>query len=259
MNPLLDSFAWLLLTLMPLLWLRVRLHQEVQSFFLLLTHRPALALLLFSLLFFPGVLLHELSHFLMAKLLGVPTGRFSLLPKPLPNGRLQMGYVEVASVDPLRETFIGAAPLLTGGAFVAYAGLARLGLDAVWAGGMQAGLTGVLAAMSTILNQPDVWLWLYLTITVSSMMFPSASDRKSWLAVGLILIGLLLLALVLGAGGWLLATFGQGLTTAVRAMAVVFAISASAQLLTLVPLAVLRYAIERIFGFKVVRNRSGIL
>ena len=67
---------------------------------------------IFSFIFLPGVFLHELSHFIMAKLLGVRTGRFSLLPQSLPDGRLQLGYVETTRSDIVRDSLIGAAPLI---------------------------------------------------------------------------------------------------------------------------------------------------
>jgi hypothetical protein len=38
------------------------LHGELQAVLLLLTRRPVTALGIFSLLFFPGVLIHEASH-----------------------------------------------------------------------------------------------------------------------------------------------------------------------------------------------------
>ncbi len=49
----------------------------------------------------------------MAKLLGVRTGKFSLIPQPLPDGHLQLGYVEAAHSDILRDSLVGAAPLIT--------------------------------------------------------------------------------------------------------------------------------------------------
>lgn len=172
-----DGFVWLPLTLGSLLILQPRLHYEVQARLLAVTRRPRWAVSGFAILFFPGILLHEASHYLMAKLLGVPTGRFSLTPRDLKDGRLQLGFVEVAQAGLLRDALIGAAPLLAGAAFVAYAGLAQLEFDLVWeslAAGDAAGLLDALAGL------PLSWrygVWFYLTMAVSSTMMPSASDR----------------------------------------------------------------------------------
>ena len=60
----------------PLLLLQRALHREIQVVFLLITRRPEITVALFSLLFFPGVLLHEGSHYLMAKILGYELDEF---------------------------------------------------------------------------------------------------------------------------------------------------------------------------------------
>ena len=59
----LNDLVWLLLVLGPLLFLQRRLHTDIQLIFLHLTRRLELAIMCFSLLFFPGVLLHEGSHY----------------------------------------------------------------------------------------------------------------------------------------------------------------------------------------------------
>ena len=61
----LDGLWWLLLLLGPLLLLQRSLHREIQVLFLVVTRRPDIAIALFSVLFFPGVLLHEGSHYLV--------------------------------------------------------------------------------------------------------------------------------------------------------------------------------------------------
>ena len=248
---LLNNIFWLVLTMALLAWLQSRLHREVQLFFLLVTRRPRMAVVLFALVFFPGVLLHELSHYLTAKLLRVPTGRFSIFPKSVGDGRLQLGYVEVAATGPLRESFIGAAPLLAGSAFVAYAGLERLGLDTIWLALTQKGLGSGVDQLFSIFERPDVWLWLYLALTVSSTMFPSSSDRQPMLKtlIGfIILIGVILL---FGAGYWLLDLVGPGLTRTLGAAAVIFGVSTGMHLLLLLPLSLIRLLLAEVLGVKV--------
>ena len=65
----------------------------------------------------------------MAKLLGVQTGKFSLIPQAQPNGKLRLGYVETASGGFIRDALIGAAPLVTGSLFVAYVAIYRFILE----------------------------------------------------------------------------------------------------------------------------------
>src|SRR5690242_4031001 len=114
--------------LLPLVFIQRLLHREIQAVFLISTRNPQLTIGLFAVLFFPGVFLHELSHFLMAKLLMVSTRGFSLVPQVKSDGRMQMGYVETAHSDIVRDSLIGLAPLITGMAFLAYVGLYQLSI-----------------------------------------------------------------------------------------------------------------------------------
>ena len=94
-----EGLIWFVLTLLPLVFLQRLLHREIQAVFLILSRSERVTITLFSLIFLPGVLLHELSHYGMAVLLGVDAARFSLIPQLLEDGRLQLGYVETAQTD----------------------------------------------------------------------------------------------------------------------------------------------------------------
>jgi hypothetical protein len=240
MSESLTGFLWLLLLLGPLLFLQHHLHREIQSIFLLITRRAEVAVALFALLFFPGVLLHEGSHYLMAGLLGVRTGVFSILPQPMADGRVRLGYVETAKTDWLRDALIGAAPLIAGGAFVSYVGWKQLGLLALWDEFQLGGLTQVLDGLPDLLAEPDFWLWFYLLVAVSSTMMPSAADRRAWLPIALVVSGLLIASLLVGVGPWLLENLAPPFNLVLQALVVVFGISTVVHLLLLPPVWVVR-------------------
>jgi hypothetical protein len=246
-----DGLIWLLLILGPLVFFQQRLHLEMQAIFLLITRRADLTLVLFSMLFFPGVVLHEGSHFLMARLLMVRTGRFSLLPRPMEGGRVRLGYVETERSDLVRDALIGLAPLIAGGVFVAYAGLARLGLHRVWDNLVLEGPRGLLVQLPGLQSMPDFWLWFYLLFVISSTMLPSASDRRAWLPLSLGVGLLLVLALLAGAGPWMLANLAPTLDRVLRALAVVLTISLIIHLILLVPFYLLRRLLNRLTGLEV--------
>jgi hypothetical protein len=201
------------------------LHRHVQAVLLLITRRPDLTIAVFSLLFLPGVALHELSHLVMARLLRVTTGRISLIPTPLPNGRLQLGYVETAPSDFVRDALIGLAPLFSGALVVTYIGLACLHLDQVWLHLTQGDGWGALLTSANLHTASDFWLWFYLAFTISSTMLPSASDRRAWLPLALSLACLVGLAWLVGAGPWMLVNLLPLFNQAMRALAATLAIS----------------------------------
>ena len=179
-----DGLLWFVLTLLPLVFLQRLLHREIQAVFLILSRSERFTVTLFSIIFLPGVLLHELSHYGIAVLLGVKAARFSLIPQVLEDGRLQLGYVETVKTDFARDSLVGAAPLIVGGGFVAFVALVPLHLQPMWdvlrngqLGLFWFGITGLF----TIHDFP---LWFYLTFAVSSTMLPSQSDRHAWLPLG---------------------------------------------------------------------------
>lgn len=81
--------------------------------FYVLSRSKKFSIYLMSLLFLPGTLIHELSHYIMSMILQVPVGEMELFPKEVANG-IKLGSVQVAKTDPIRRMLIGMAPFLFG-------------------------------------------------------------------------------------------------------------------------------------------------
>lgn len=251
--PLVDGFLYFAGSLLAFIAVQRVLYRELQSIFLLITRRPSSAIGLFSLLLFPGVFLHELSHYVIARLLGVRTGKFSLLPKVLANGNLRLGYVETAATDPLRDTLIGAAPLISGMVVVTLLSINQLGILPLAEALMSGNLGNFWLAAGKLPSQPDFWLWFYLAFAVSSTMLPSVADRRAWWSIGLFIVVVFILALLPGVSAWMVENLAPAIDRGLRAMATVFVGSGLIHLVLIPPSWLLRVLISRLTGLRVVR------
>jgi hypothetical protein len=251
MTASLDGLFWLLATLVVLLFLQRSLHREIQAIFLIATRNPGFTMGVFSLIFFPGVFLHELSHLLVAKLLGVRTGSFSLIPEQMPDGRLQLGYVEAAQSDIFRDSLVGAAPLITGTLFVAFAAIDRLHLMVVWDTLRMGQWSLFILGLRALPNTPDFWIWFYLTFAISSTMMPSESDRHAWMPLGLVAGILLALAVVAGAGPWMMDTLAIPLNNFFRGSALVLLVSILLHLALIIPLMLIHRLLVKLTGLDI--------
>ena len=246
-----DGLFWLLASLVLLLFLQRALHREIQAIFLISTRNPNATMLIFSLIFLPGVFLHELSHLLMAKVLGVRTGKFSLLPEMMPDGRLQLGYVEAAHTDLVRDSLVGVAPLLSGIGFVAFAAMSRMHLVIMWDTLRNGQWSLFLMGLQALPTIPDLWIWFYLTFAVSSTMMPSESDRHAWLPLGLFAAVLFALVVVAGAGPWMLENLAPPLNQFLRGTALILLVSILVHILLIFPLMLIHRLLTRLTGLDV--------
>ena len=83
--------------------------------FFLITNSQKLSIAILSLILLPGTIIHELSHFLLASILRVPTGELSVIPTiDEKTGQVKAGKLEIGKVDPFRYAIVGLAPTIIG-------------------------------------------------------------------------------------------------------------------------------------------------
>ncbi len=189
---------WLIISFLLLHPLNRWIYTHVQGVAFLLTRSSNVALWIFWVLFLPGTLLHELSHWITAKLLAVKTRSFSLWPQPKKSGELQMGAVQIDVTDPFRHSVIGVAPLVFGSVAVLLIGYGWLELDQFGGALLKGDLREFWQVIEKTAAIPDVWLGFYLMFVISNAMLPSASDRESWQTVFIYLGLAFVLAVGLG-------------------------------------------------------------
>ncbi len=196
---MLVPMIWLVATLVPMLLLIRWISRHIQGVGLLLGGNHDVAVTIYFLIMLPGIVLHELSHWLMARLLGLRTGKISIGPTKGRSGKVQLGAVHIARSDPFRESLVGLAPLLAGSGVVLLIGPLVFDLRTLSQSFVLGDAGWFLELILSFVKVPDFWIWLYLIFAVSNAMLPSESDRRAWLPL-VIFLGSI--AAVMAIVGW---------------------------------------------------------
>lgn len=106
-----ELFAFL--SVMLLFFFSQKLTMALSQLVFRFTKRDTFSIQFLSVLFLPGVIIHELSHWLMANLLFVQTGEIEFFPQKQGN-TVKLGSVQIAKTDFFRRFLIGIAPFLGG-------------------------------------------------------------------------------------------------------------------------------------------------
>ena len=106
-------FSLFFIELLILFLLSRNLTRVLSNFFYHLSRSKHFTIMATAILFFPGTVLHELSHALMAGLLGVHVGEMEFVPRA-DGEHVKLGSVQIGHTDPFRRFFIGAAPFIVG-------------------------------------------------------------------------------------------------------------------------------------------------
>ncbi|OGG35695.1 hypothetical protein A2363_04220 [Candidatus Gottesmanbacteria bacterium RIFOXYB1_FULL_47_11] len=151
-----------------------RLTQALYDLVVRLTRSRTIGVTALTLLMFPGTVIHELAHLFTAEILGVRTGKLTLVPEAIAQDpstmlgtEIRTGSVMIGHSDPFRRYLIGLAPML-------------VGLIA-------------LTALAYFIDWSQWFSWLnlllvYLLFAVSNAMFSSSEDLKGFVPFALTLI-----------------------------------------------------------------------
>ena len=141
----------LLLELISLYVLSILFIRALAQLFYRFSQNRQILVVIYTLLFLPGTIIHELAHLLTAMLLMVPVGEIHILPEVVEN-KIHMGTVSTAETDVFRRTLVGLAPFIVGTSIIFYC-----------------------------LTLERTWLIYYLIFEMSNTMFSSSEDLKeSW-------------------------------------------------------------------------------
>lgn len=259
MNENLMPIIWVAMALPVLLLLQRWIQTHLHGLSLLLTGNPERAIYLYAIVLFPGVLLHELSHWVVATLLGVRTGSISLLPRRGPDGSLQLGYVEYyrsKTLDPIRESLVGGAPLIVGTIVILLIGFNVFSVvdfaQAIQSGDMDT----ITFALADLFQTKYILLWIYLIFAISNAMMPSKSDRRAWPAFLVAMIILAGLVYLLGIQGEVANNLARPVLAMFSYLGIAFSVAIGVDLVVMLIIILLESIISRIKGVSVVYGQS---
>jgi len=144
------------------------------------------AIVIWSIIFLPGTIIHEISHFLFAALTGARTGKIDIFPEYLElessdegTTHVALGSVQTQKLNPLRGFLVGIAPFISGIVLL------------IW----------LAALLQTAYSEGNIWIVIlegYLFFIISNSFFPSWSDIKQAIPLTIILIFVALLVWYFG-------------------------------------------------------------
>jgi hypothetical protein len=195
----------LLLSELTLLFFISRwLTQSVFALCLLLFRARPVAVTIITILNYPGTVVHELSHLFTAEVLGVRTGKLTLVPESIQEDEVKAGSVMIAATDPFRLYLIGLAPIVTGLLTLTVLSYALFQYVPYW-GDPPAGEAGWA-----------IWGYVggvYLLLAVSNAMFSSTEDLKGFIPF---IITLAILAVAAYFAGFRVGITGPALNVATQ-------------------------------------------
>lgn len=223
---MLFSIFILTILLISLIGARNLIATSLQGITILLTGSKRVGLILYSLIFLPGVIIHEISHFFMAGFLGVPTGDITIFPSgKTETGSERLGSVQVGKSDIFRGSLIGIAPLLFGSVIII--ALTRWQFPELITSliNLNQPLNHFLLEGRQILAEPLNLIWVYLILAITNTMFVSDSDRRSWPAMLIVLIILSLVGIWSGLATPVAQAIKPSLLTGINILTAAFFVS----------------------------------
>lgn len=165
------------------------LHQHIFKLGWLLSNSLQVTTVVYTIIFLPGIILHESVLWLAAGLLNVRAERSIRFPELQDIGELRLNFIMLAdSAGRVKRLIIRVCP--------AGAGILALWAIAVhvfqWEALLELAASGsldaLLEAVASLAHTADVWLWFYLTFVFANTMFPTSAERSDRREKALVLV-----------------------------------------------------------------------
>ena len=223
---------------------------------LLLFNNADYGMALLWLVLLPGILLHEGSHWITAKVLGLKTGKFSFTPNTV-KGQIVLGSVEVQRSNAFKDSLVGLAPFLAGTLALLILGYAVFDVGALGRAWEDNAWQRMFNLLVGTLRVDDAFLWLYLVFAISNAMLPSKSDRRAWPAFIILMVVLAVVLYFLGLTDELMQGLKRPAATVFGYLGIALSVAIGANLFFMFCMVVVEWGIGRLKGISVVYGASG--
>lgn len=175
-------FLALAAILFPLRWMQGWLLRHLFGFGYLVSKDKRFATLIFYFVLFPGVVLHEISRYLVAGMLRIiPTG-FQIIPEEQDDGEIEIGFVQFGLIlNPLYAAIVDLTPLAVGLAVTSLVSSSILNLPDFISHLRSFDIYLISDAFARLVNRPDFLLWSYVLFAVANTMLPSRNEYRGLL------------------------------------------------------------------------------
>lgn len=174
------SFLYVILSFLALLLTKKKMTLELNHLIHRLGGSQHSSIIIWSIIYLPGTIVHEVSHFLVAALTGARTGKIEIFPEYLEDeSHVALGSVQTQKLNPIQGFLVGIAPFISGMALL------------IW-------LASLLQVSFTDRN---IWLMIlegYFFFTIANSFIPSWSDIKQTLPFVIVSLLIALLAWFFG-------------------------------------------------------------
>ncbi|MBZ0292007.1 MAG: hypothetical protein K8L99_05500, partial [Anaerolineae bacterium] len=200
--------------------------------------------------FLPGVILHELSVWLIAGILNIPAERAIRMPEKQEIAELDLSFIKLPrNISSFKLAIITAAPLIVGLLLVWVIANGILDVNAFFQTLETDGLDGLGTAISRLAAAPDFWLWIYLAFVISNTMVPDVKNLRGARILITIVVVALAILFVVGVGNEVVArVFAGPVADALYLLASIVTIVIALDILGIAFLGTIESLIERITG-----------
>ncbi len=226
--------------------LAARLTQGLYDLTVLLFRSRTAGVMVVTILNFPGTVIHELSHLFTAEVLGVKTGKLTLVPENIREEEIKAGSVMIAATDPFRRYAVGLAPVFVG--MITISALSYF-LPSLWN-------TLIVSELPWYSNPTFYYLLLamYALLAVSNSMFSSKEDLKGFipfiLAIAILGTAAYIAGIRVGITGPVLVFFLRILDALTKSLGIVFVLNIAGLLFIRVLIALM----EKITRRKIIKR-----